>query len=579
MAKDRFKNLSEEQRALHESWDDLGRVVLLVSLTASVIWAICAGLKKLVHAVGDGLLAYVAEGDSVWGALVLVGALTAGGVIRGVLNAIPSFRDAAGDGIDVALRNYHITYRHPEDDPQPRYDLPAFGLVLRKALATLVTLGTGGSGGLEGPVVLLGEATGAGVSRVMAARSEHELRTYQLAGIAAAVATLLNAPFASALFAIEVVYGDRIIYRKLAYGLLAGTIAYVLNNKFLGYTPVFQAPPHAHTYELWEYGITAIVAIAVSAPIALGFGLTMRHAQALVERVPPLARGVVGGVGTAAVALAFSFGLGLDVRHTLGMGDYTLRALLVEQPAHELTLWWFLILALVGKMLTTGLTVQSGGSAGLLIPSMFLGGVSGAAMGRLLEVLGVFNGQDTAVFVVVGIACALVAMVGVPMAAIALVLEIFGTPYGPPAILACGVTYVLTLRLSVYGNQARSPSPIADEVGATDLGVPVDDTPPRPDTLLDEDGAPHEGTLRKARVPGHTAAPGDEGAFALVAGDALRDHDVGDHEEGDGRRSDEPRHRGRLGDGDAGGGEREADHRDEPSHGDASDDAPETGKR
>lgn len=469
MAKDRFKNLTEEQRALHESWDDIGRVVLLVSLTASVIWAICAGLKKLVHALGDGLLRYVAEGDALVGSLVLVGALTAGGIVRGVLNTMPRWRDAAGDGIDVALKNYHVTYRHPDDDPQPRYDRPAFGLVLRKALATLATLGSGGSGGLEGPVVLLGEATGAGVSRVMAARSEHELRTYQLAGIAAAVGTLLNAPFASALFAIEVVYGDRIIYRKLAYGLLAGTIAYVLNNKFLGYTPIFQAPPHAHTYELSEYATTAIVAVAVSAPIALGFGLTMKHTRALVERVPPLARGVVGGLGTALVALAFAFALEVDVRHTLGMGDYTIRALLEVQPASELTVWWFLLILLLAKMLTTGLTVQSGGSAGLLIPSMFLGGVSGAAMGRVLEGLGLFSGQDTAVFVVVGIASALVAMVGVPMAAIALVLEIFGTPYGPPAILACGVTYVLTLRLSVYGNQERSPDPTADEIGASSL--------------------------------------------------------------------------------------------------------------
>lgn len=465
VAKDRFKNLSEEQRALHESWDDIARVVLLVSLTAVVIWALCSALKKLVHATGDALLAFASEEGSWVGPVVLLAALLVGGLVRGLLNRLPSFRDVPGDGIDVALKNYHITYRHPDDDPQPRYQRPAFGLALRKALATLITLGTGGSGGLEGPVVLVGEATGAGVSRLMAARSEHELRTYQLAGIAAAVATLLNAPFASALFALEVVYGDRIIYRKLAYCLLAGTIAYALNNRLLGYTPVFAAPPHTHTYELWEYGMTALVAVAVSAPIALGFGLTLKHTQALVERVHPVARGVVGAAGTAAVALGFAFALDLDVRHTLGMGDYTIRALLVAEPAKELTLWWFLLLAVLAKMLTTGLTVQSGGSAGLLIPSMFLGGVSGAAMGRLLEVLGLFEGQDLAVFVVVGIASALVAMVGVPMAAIALVLEIFGTPYGPPAILACGVTYVLTLRLSVYG-QERSPSPDADEIGA-----------------------------------------------------------------------------------------------------------------
>src|SRR5690606_31445183 len=125
---------------------------------------------------------------------VLLGALLAGGVVRGLLNRRPGWRDAAGDGMDVALSNYHVTYDHAGDDPQPRYDLPAFGLMAKKALATFVTLGSGASGGLESPVVLMGEATGAGWSRMMRARSEHELRTYQLAAISAAVGTLLGAP-------------------------------------------------------------------------------------------------------------------------------------------------------------------------------------------------------------------------------------------------------------------------------------------------------------------------------------------------------------------------------------------------
>jgi CIC family chloride channel protein len=46
------------------------------------------------------------------------------------------------------------------------------------------------------------------------------------------------------------------------------------------------------------------------------------------------------------------------------------------------------------------------------------------------------------------------------------VLEVFGAPYGPPAILACGVTYVLTLRLKVYSNQRLSPDPERDETGS-----------------------------------------------------------------------------------------------------------------
>ena len=65
----------------------------------------------------------------------------------------------------------------------------------------------------------------------------------------------------------------------------------------------------------------------------------------------------------------------------------------------------------------------------------------------------------------VGIASALVAVIGVPLAAIALVIEVFGSAYGPPAILACGLTYVLTVRIRVYQTQRASPDPVADEHG------------------------------------------------------------------------------------------------------------------
>ncbi|MFT6821979.1 MAG: CIC family chloride channel protein [Myxococcota bacterium] len=86
----------------------------------------------------------------------------------------------------------------------------------------------------------------------------------------------------------------------------------------------------------------------------------------------------------------------------------------------------------------------------MLVPSMVFGGVSGGLVATLLNMTGVLGQLDTSVFVVAGIASALVAVIGVPLAAIALVLEVFGSPYGPPAILACGVTYVLTLRMTVY---------------------------------------------------------------------------------------------------------------------------------
>lgn len=456
-----FDQLDEEGRALHDSWDNVARVMLVVSMLSAAVWALCALLRWGVHMVGDHVIELADKRADAIGWAALFGVLVVSGVIRGALTEREEWKEARGDGVDVALANYHITYEHEGDDPQPRYDKPAFGLALRKAVATFLTLGSGASGGLEAPVVLIGESMGAGWARIFRARSEHELRTYQLAGIAAAVGTLLGAPFTAALFAIEIAYGDRIIYRKFAYCLVAGIIVFALNRNFLHTPPIFAAPPQRGEFTVPQYAVSSLVAVLVSTPIALGFGRLMTGAGRVLDTLRGPLRGAAGALASGLVALGLWAAAGLEPHHVLGMGTVTLRELLSGASLPS----WMLALAILGKMAATGFTIRSDGSAGILIPAMFLGGLSGALMGKLLLLLGVGGAMAPEIFVVVGLASALVAVIGVPLAAIALVLEVFGATYGPPAILACGVTYVLSLRLRVYKGQRLAPDPDADETG------------------------------------------------------------------------------------------------------------------
>ena len=67
-----------------------------------------------------------------------------------------------------------------------------------------------------------------------------------------------------------------------------------------------------------------------------------------------------------------------------------------------LNTWWVLVLVLVGKTITTGLTMAGSGSAGLLVPSMYLGGVSGALVAHLANLTG-WTQLDPALFAVVGV--------------------------------------------------------------------------------------------------------------------------------------------------------------------------------
>ncbi len=457
-----YKKLDEESRALHDRWDDIARIVVITGLLSTVVWGACSLLRSAVHHASEMLFHGVEHSEGFMGPLALILALSGAAAVRALLKGTGRFDEAMGDGMDVVLDNYHITYRMAGDDPQPRYDRPTFGLALKKGVTTLLTLGSGGSGGLEAPVVLISESLASGISRILRVRSEFELRTYQIAGISAAVATLLGAPFTAALFAAEVAYGDRIIYRKLAYALFAGVVAYMLNNRIHGYQPLFHGPSHDPTYTLTEYLVATFVALAVSMPVALAFGMAQRWIRAFLGGLPSVSVAVVSMAGAGLVALILWLGFEISPVHVLGMGEETIAMLLSNDPS--LAVWWVLALIFIGKVLTTGLTMGGGGSAGLLVPSMYLGGVSGALTAELANRTGWVD-LDPALFAVVGIGSSLVAVIGVPLAAIALVLEVFGKSFGPPAILACGVTYLVTLKWKIYGNQRTALSALDDDEG------------------------------------------------------------------------------------------------------------------
>jgi CIC family chloride channel protein len=148
------------------------------------------------------------------------------------------------------------------------------------------------------------------------------------------------------------------------------------------------------------------------------------------------------------VAAGLWLGLDIGPEHTLGMGEATIGQILLRGSAGvgPIELWWGMALALCARALNTVLTIQSGGSAGMLVPTMVMGGVAGALTCTLLQPL-IGLQLDPALFAVVGIASALVAVVGVPLSAMALVLEVFGKEFGPPSLLAVGVTYLITLKL------------------------------------------------------------------------------------------------------------------------------------
>lgn len=441
------------ERALTaDRWADIARKTVAVAIVAFTVWASCALMRWCVEiAIGSLFgLADTAGASGFWlGAGALLAVMLAVGVVRGLLLLRPAWTDAAGDGIDRALVRFHQSYEGGGNDPGIRHSEPAFSAAARKMVMTVLTIGAGGSGGLEAPGVYLGESLGAGWSRIFRSSAD-ELRLYQLAGVAAAIAALLAAPFVGAIFAAEVVYAGRIIYRKLAYCLIAAVLAYELNVHLGGHGVLFVAPEHSHVFVWQEYLLVVLVAVGFSAPAAIALGPISRIADNFFGRIRVVARAATGALCTGLIGVSMWYLFELDPRHILGVGKETINDVINGAGQEALRVWWVLLLAVVAKTLATAATVKSGGSVGLLFPAMYLGALVGAAAYHLIGAMGLYAGPTVAVYVAAGMAAALTSIAGVPLASIALVIEVFGSEYSPAAAVACAVCFTASRRFSLY---------------------------------------------------------------------------------------------------------------------------------
>lgn len=290
-------------------------------------------------------------------------------------------------------------------------------LVPTKTVATAAVLGTGGSGGREGPIVLIGAAIGSSFARYT--HFDHDkIRSLVAAGAGAGIGASFNAPIAGMLFAMEVILGSYAI-RHLNAVVIASVGAAVTSHLLLGEELFLTSPPH----ELGSFAELALyVALAV---LTVAFGLlylrTLDTTAALT--IPrPLPRWVKPLVAGVVVA-----GLGVLWPESLGTGRDFLSGLLALESADQISLGAITLLVIaVAKMVTSGLTRWGGGSAGSLMPSLVIGGAVGAGFAILVEPIWTISDLKPGAFAIVGMACALATIARAPITSVIIVFELTG---------------------------------------------------------------------------------------------------------------------------------------------------------
>ena len=163
-------------------------------------------------------------------------------------------------------------------------------------------------------------------------------------------------------------------------------------------------------------------------------------------------RHLIGATATAVIAIAVAYGASF-----FGITDHGLELVLGpgESVIHmalngELTLA-IAIIALVAKMLATLTTISSGGSAGLLVPSLFFGSMVAAGLAEIF-------GYQGMMLVIPAMTASLVSIVNVPLAAILFTVEIFGARYMLPALIVLVVTNILAHNNTIYRTQRETIS-------------------------------------------------------------------------------------------------------------------------
>ncbi len=302
-----------------------------------------------------------------------------------------------------------------------------------KLVATLVTLSIGGSAGKEGPCAQIG----AGVSSIVAELlrfDEQDRKKMVICGISAGFAAVFGTPIAGSIFGVEVLFVGAILYDVLLPSFIAGITAYQVSSA-LGieyfYHPVRVLPVFSEVFFLKVilagvfFGLCSMLLIET---LKLGEKLSAR-----IRVWSPL-KGLMGGAALVVLALVFS-------RDYLGLGLDTIEACLRGE-----TVPWYAFLL---KPLFTSITLNFGGSGGIVTPIFFVGATSGMVYATLM-------GLNTATFSAMGFTSVLAGCANTPIAASILAVELFGPVIAPYAAVACVISFLMTGHRSVYHSQVLS---------------------------------------------------------------------------------------------------------------------------
>ncbi len=300
-------------------------------------------------------------------------------------------------------------------------------LTYSRMLTSAITVGFGGSVGLEAPIVVTGSAIGSNLARLT--HLNYKKRTLLIAcGASGAISAIFNSPIAGVIFAIEVILTD-VTINKFIPILLSSVVGSMVSYTLLGRELLFSftltdsfKPQHVHYYIL--LGIACGI-------ISVHFTRLTYLVENKIEKIKnDFNRAILGGIGLAMIILIFPpiYGEGYDtILQLLNNNDAALfnDSMIYGGSDKSLVIIFLLFAILVVKPVASALTIGAGGSGGIFAPSLFMGGIGGHLFARFINYALPIT-ISTSNFTLVGMCGVMSGVLHAPLTAIFLIAEITG---------------------------------------------------------------------------------------------------------------------------------------------------------
>ncbi|MDR1792371.1 MAG: chloride channel protein [Bacteroidales bacterium] len=325
-------------------------------------------------------------------------------------------------------------------------------------VASTLTVGFGGSVGLEAPITLTGSAMGSQLGKFFNL-SERSVILLVACGATAAVSAIFNAPIAGVIFAIEVLMLDFTTASLLPL-LISATVAASMSFLILGRTIMFSTPVMP-TFEMQNLPLYILLGF-VTGLYSLYYIRVAGKIEKFFSRIKhTFVKILLGGVALSVLIFFFPSFFGEGYNTIAALMHDNISELFSNSPLfyfryNRWLLIAFLFMLLIFKTFATALTTGAGGIGGVFAPALFLGAIAGSLLAILLNTL---FGWELSVlnFTLAGMAGVMGSIMQAPLTAVFLIAEISGGyQLFVPIIITVVPAYLLFHRFEKYSVYTKS---------------------------------------------------------------------------------------------------------------------------